>query len=193
MYTFVVASLMGCAPTPADVKFAGEETVTVHTTDPVQVHAATVLDAEGKALATQPELKWTVSPDGVAKLEGDKVVPVANGKAAVKACATDALCKEYNLVVALPDKVTINAAEGAAWTVGSTNNLTAKVLSGETEVAGQKVTWTSDNPAVVTVDENTGAVTSVAVGTANVTATSGTLTETFPVTVTEAAATPPSN
>lgn len=74
MYTFVVASMMGCGQTPAEVKFAGDETVTVHNTEAVGVHAATVLDKEGKALATQPEIKWTVSPDSVAKLEGDKVI-----------------------------------------------------------------------------------------------------------------------
>lgn len=192
MYTFVVASMMGCGQSPADVKFAGDPSVTVHTTDPVAVQTATVLDAEGKALEAQPEVKWSVSPDTVAKLEGDKVVPVANGTAKVKACATDTLCKEYDFVVALPDKVVINAAEGAAWTVGATNKLEAKVLAGETEVPGQTIAWTSDNTAIATVDEQ-GTVTAVAVGAANITATAGALTATFPVNVAEAAAAPPSN
>lgn len=193
MYTFVVASMMGCGQTPAEVKFAGEETVTVYNTEAVGVLAATVLDAEGKALATQPELKWSANPDSVAKLEGDKVVPVASGKATVKACATDTVCKEYNLVVALPDSVVISAPEGVAWTVGATGNLAAKVMSGATEVPGQTVTWASDNATIATVDDK-GTVTAVAVGAANVTATSGTLNATFPLTITEAAPTePPTN
>lgn len=193
MYTFVVASMMGCGQTPAEVKFAGDETVTVHNTEAVGVHAATVLDKEGKALATQPEIKWTVSPDSVAKLEGDKVIPVASGSATVKACATDTICKEYNFVVALPDKVVISGGEGVTWTVGATANLAAKVLAGETEVPGQTVTWASDNTAIATVDDK-GTVTAVAVGAANVTATSGALNASFPLNIAEAApAAPPQN
>lgn len=182
---FVVA-LLGCGQTPAEVKFAGDETVTVYAVDAVAPNAATVLDKDGKPLETQPALTWTVAPDSVAKLEGDKVVPVASGKATVKACATDTVCKEYAFVVALPDKVVLSGADGAEWKVGAETQLAAKVMSGELEVPGQTVTWTSDNAAVASVDA-TGKVMGVTEGTATITATAGALTATQPVTIAAAA------
>ncbi|MEQ1501466.1 MAG: Ig-like domain-containing protein [Myxococcota bacterium] len=185
---FIVASLVGCGQTPAEVKFAGDETVTVFATEAVPVTKATVLDAEGKELATQPELKWTVSPDSVAKLEGDKVVPVASGDAKVKACATEQVCKEYNFVVALPEKVVISGAEGVEWKVGATAPLMAKVMAaGDKEVPNQTVTFASDNAAIATVDDK-GTVTAVAPGAATITATSGTMSATQAITVVDAAA-----
>ena len=186
MFTFFVA-LVGCGQAPHEVKFAGEETVTVHSTEPVAVQTATVLDADGKALEAAPELKWTVSPDGIAKVEGDKIVPQKSGKAMVKACATDTVCKEYALVVALADKVVVNGTEGVEWKVGTSAPLMAKVMAGESEIADQKVTWSSDNTAVVTVDEK-GVATAVAPGTAKITAKSGEFTAETPVTVLEGAA-----
>jgi hypothetical protein len=193
MVSFFVA-LVGCGQVPTDVKFAGEETVTVHTKDPVAVQSATVLDKDNKPMeAASKDLKWSVSPEGIAKLEGDKLVPEKNGKAMVKACATDTVCKEYALVVAMPDKVVVNGAEGVDWKVGATAPLTAKVMAGETEVADQKVEWASDNTAVVTVDEK-GVATAVAPGTAKITAKSGEFMAETPITVTDgAAAAPPQN
>jgi hypothetical protein len=188
---FFVASLVGCGQVPADVKFAGDEKVTVYTTDAVQVQGATVNDKDGKALDPQPELKWSVSDESVAKLEGDKLTPVKSGATQVKACATDTVCKEYSFVVALPEKVVLSGADGVSWAVGSTATLTAKVMSGEIEVPGQTVTWTSDNPAIATVD-NAGLVTAVAAGTAKITATAGALTADLPLTIV-AATTPPTN
>lgn len=191
MFTFFVA-LVGCGQAPAEVKFAGEETVTVHDTKPVPVQTATVLDSSGKALEGKPELKWTVSPEGIAKLEGDKLVPEKSGKAMVKACATDAVCKEYALVVALADKVVVTGADGVEWKVGTSAPLMGKVLAGETEIADSKVEWSSDNTAVVTVDEK-GVATAVAPGAAKITAKSGEFMAETPITVVDGAAAAPTN
>lgn len=187
MFTFL--ALVGCGQVPSEVKFAGEETVTVHTKDPVAVQAATVLDKDGKPVEAAKDIKWTVSPEGIAKLEGDKLVPEKSGKAMVKACATDTVCKEYAFVVALPEKVVVSGAEGVEWKVGATAPLTAKVMSGETEVADQKVEWSSDNATVVSIDEK-GVVTAVAVGAAKITAKSGELVAETPITVVDGAAAP---
>ncbi|MEQ1568505.1 MAG: Ig-like domain-containing protein [Myxococcota bacterium] len=185
---FFVA-LVGCGQVPAAVQFAGDEKVTVYGTDAVAVQAATVNDKDGKALDKQPELKWTVSDEAVAKLEGDKLTPLKSGNAMVKACATDTVCKEYTFVVALPEKVVVGGNEGVEWKVGATANLTAKVMSGETEVPNQTLAWASDNTAVVTVDDK-GMVTAVAPGTANVTATAGALNAAVALTIVDAAAAP---
>jgi hypothetical protein len=187
MFTFL--ALVGCGQAPSEVKFAGEETVTVHTTEPVAVQTATVLDKDGKPVATATDLKWTVSPEGIAKLDGTNLVPEKSGKAMVKACATDTVCKEYAFVVALPDKVVVSGVEGAQWKVGANAPLTAKVMSGEIEVPNQKVEWSSDTPTVATVDEK-GVVTAVSVGTAKITAKSGTLVAETPITIADGAAAP---
>ena len=64
--------------------------------------------------------------------------------------------------------VTLNASEVTMGGVGSTYKLTATV--NPTDAQNQNVTWTSDNPDVVTVSEN-GTLTAVAMGDAMVTVT----------------------
>lgn len=169
---FIVASLVGCAPVPAEVKFAGEENVTVYAVDPVAVQAATVADAEGNAIEPTPALTWTVTPEDVAKLDGTNVVPAKSGTAEVKACVGE-VCKAYNLVVALPDALAVTGPENNTVAIGTPAAVTAKVMSGTTEVPNQTVTYASDNAAVATVDDK-GMVTGLTAGTANITATSGT-------------------
>jgi hypothetical protein len=186
---FIAASLLGCGQVPAEVKFAGDEKVVVYGKDAVAVQAVTVNDKDGKAMEKQPELKWSVADDSVAKLEGDKLVPQKSGSTAVKACVMDSLCKEYTFQVALPDKVVVTGNEGVEWKTGAKATLAAKVMSGELEVPGQLVAWASDNAAVATVDDK-GEVTAVAPGTANVTATSGELNAAVALTIVDAAAAP---
>ena len=50
-------------------------------------------------------------------------------------------------------------------------SLSATVVAGETTLSGATVTWSGDNDAVATIDEETGAVTLVAAGTVKFTAT----------------------
>lgn len=178
----LLALFVGCAPTPASIKFDGDAKVTVNTLDKVDALKATVLDAEGKAIEPQPALTWTVSPDTVAKLEGTQVAPVANGEATVTA-AVGEVKANYTFVVALPDKVEIAGyTAGTPWPVGQSAQLKAMVKAGEAEVAGQTVTWTSSSDAVATVAAD-GTVTGVAAGTATITATSGALSATVDVTI----------
>lgn len=183
---FIVASLVGCAPVPTEVKFAGEPSVTVYSVDAVPVQAASVLDAEGNAIDPTPALTWTVTPEDVAKLDGTNVVPAKSGTAEVKACATETVCATYSFVVALPDSLAVTGPEGNTVAVGATGQVMAKVMSGTTEVPNQTVNFASDNEAVATVDAQ-GVVTGVTAGTANITATSGAFTGTVAITVGAAA------
>ena len=181
--SFVVSMLVACAPQPASIKIDGEPMVKVHTLDAAALNHASVLDANGAALEPQPAITWTVTPDTVAKLEGDKVVPVANGEATLTAAIGD-VKGEYKLVVALPDAVAIGgAAAGDTVKVGETKALTAEVKAGADVIPGQAIAWTVDNAAMATVDAATGAVTGVAVGPVKVTATSGNLTATLDLVV----------
>lgn len=178
----LLALFVGCAPTPASIKFDGDAKVTVNKLEQVDVLKATVLDADGKAIEPQPALTWSVTPDTVAKLEGAKVAPVANGEATVTA-AVGEVKANYTFVVALPDKVEIAGyTAGTPWPVGQSAQLKATVKAGETEVAGETVTWTSSADTVATVAAD-GTVTGVAAGTATITATAGALTSTVDVTI----------
>ena len=69
------------------------------------------------------------------------------------------------------------------WKVGAKATLAAKVMSGDIEVPNQTITWTSDNPAIATVD-GTGAVAAVTAGTAKITAAAAGLTADVPLTIT---------
>ncbi|MFZ5479708.1 MAG: Ig-like domain-containing protein [Myxococcota bacterium] len=185
-------ALFACSPEPASIKFDGEPTVTVHAMDAVAVQKATVLDADGKALEPQPTLTWTVNPPAVAKLDGAKVAPVANGEATVEA-AVGAVKNQYKFVVALPDKVEIAGyTAGTPWPAGQSAKLEGKVMAGDKAVEGQTVTWSSNNEAVATVAAD-GTVNGVADGTATITATAGTLTATVDVTIGGAVAAAPAD
>lgn len=170
MMNLVLAFLVACGgPTAASIKFDGEQ-APVHTVDAVAVKAPQVLDAEGKALAEQPAVVWTVTPDSVAKLDGNNIVPVANGEAVITA-AVGEIKAEYKLLVQLPDNVAIAGYDPAApFAVGETRQMTAAVRSGETAIDGLKATWSVTAPAVATIDEN-GLLTAVAAGMTDVKAT----------------------
>ena len=90
------------------------------------------------------------------------------------------------------ESVTLNKTS-TTLTVGGTETLTATVAP--EEVTDKTVTWSSDTPAVATVDSN-GKVTAVAAGTANITATSNadnTKSATCEVTVNKADPTAPTD
>lgn len=63
---------------------------------------------------------------------------------------------------------------------GKTITLSANIVNGE---EGDKVTWSSGNTAVATIDANTGVLTGVAAGTATITAACGEATDTVEITV----------
>lgn len=185
---FFTLALLACTPEPASIKFDGAESITVNTLDAVVVSKATVLDKDGKALDPQPTPTWSVSPDTVAKLEGDKVVPVASGEAKVEAKVGE-IKAAYKFVVALPDKLEIAGYDAAvAWPVAGTAQLTGAVKAGEAVLEGQTITWASSDVNIVDVDA-AGLATGKADGKATITATSGALTATVEVTIGGAPAT----
>lgn len=180
MFALVASLLIGCAPQPASISFDGQQPVTVHKLDAVAPLKATVKDAEGKALETQPAISWSVNPAAVAKLDKDKIVPVGNGEATIEAKVGE-VKGTYKFVVALPDSVKISGyTAGQAWPVGQAAQLKAAVMAGADEVAGETVTWSSNAEAVATVDAN-GNVMGVSAGKATITATSGQLSATVEV------------
>ena len=88
----------------------------------------------------------------------------------------------YNSVQAVAG-VEIENAPNNIMDVGKTCTLTAKLSPDDVSDDYKKVTWSSDNTAVATVDKSTGVVTAVSGGTATITAKAGGKTATCIVTV----------
>lgn len=92
-------------------------------------------------------------------------------------------CQMSSMTITLADAnalptptVTINVPQSfntdlAGATNVSAGTLTASVTHDDSAVAGATVTWSSSDPSVATIDESTGAVTLLAVGTTTITAT----------------------
>jgi len=171
---FLAASFIGCQPQPASITFEGEPLVTVNTLDALPLKKANVLDKAGKPIAQAPKITWTVTPETVAKLDGEKAVkPLANGEATVTA-TIGTVKGSYQLVVAVPDKVEIVGYDATKPVpVGGSIQLKANVLAGNKPVEGQKVMWKSADDKFATV--NNGKVTGVAPGQVHIVASLGTL------------------
>jgi hypothetical protein len=170
----LAASFIGCAPTPATIKFDGDAMMTVNTLDAVPLKTAKVLDKAGKPIAQAPKITWTVTPETVAKLEGDKAVkPLANGEATVTATIGN-VKGTYQVVVLVPNKIEIAGYDVAKpIPVGANQVLKANVMADTKPVEGQKVMWKAADDKIATVAN--GKVTGVAAGKTTVSATLGTL------------------
>lgn len=177
MLSFIIASLVGCAPTPDSIKFDGDVNAKVNTADALPVLKVSVMDKEKKAITPAPELAWTVSPADCAKLEGTNVKPVKEAglcTAKVEATVKGTQVKgTYNVTIAIPNKLEIAGyTAGTKIGAGTPVDLTATVMADTEAVAGAKVDWSSSDPNIAKVEN--GKVTAVAAeGKATITATSG--------------------
>lgn len=147
------------------------------------------VDVAGDA---SPNVTWSSGNEAVATVDAATGEVTAQGVAGQTADITatsvaDATVSDTVTVTlaAAPvviDSVTIEAGDFVLQ-VGTTTTLSATVAPAG---APQDVSWSSSDDAVATVNENSGEVTGVAVGTANITATSaidGTVSDTIEVTV----------
>lgn len=135
--------------------------------------------------ATDKSLAWTSSNTSILTVDqGGKVKALKKGTATVTATAKDGSGKKGTCVVTVDEKVCPEppvpenpvlvhsvtlVPEEATIRVGETTGIAATV---EPEDAyNKKLTWTSNNNRVATVDKETGVVTAVSPGTAIITAT----------------------
>ena len=133
--------------------------------------------------ATDKKVTWSTSDDKVATVDANGVVTaVADGKATITATVGDktATCEVTVAIVVPVTGVTLNQTEATLTEAGATVELVATVAP--ENATDKKVTWTTSDDKVATVDEN-GKVTAVANGTATITATVGDKTATCEVTV----------
>ncbi|KHD38501.1 hypothetical protein NL50_03050 [Clostridium acetobutylicum] len=115
---------------------------------------------------------WNSSNTAVATVDADgKVTAISAGTATITATVNGNLTASSNITVTSP--ITVASVSLSKTTdslnVGDTDTLTANILP--TNATKKDVTWKSSNNSVATVD-NTGKVTAISAGTANITATS---------------------
>jgi hypothetical protein len=195
MRNLVVLLLVGCATGPASVRITGEETVTVHTLDPVTVPAAEALDAANAVMPQPGQWVWTVEPAEVAALSADGTKIELKGEGTVTVTAAIGDKKDtMTLKVALPDEVVIDSAAAATLAPGGTAALKAMVKADGMEIPNAAVTWSVSDTALATVAAD-GTLSMLQPGTVTVTAAFGPATASVDLTaapaVVDAAAVPP--
>jgi len=135
-------------------------------------------DAGGSAI-DQPTVAWTSSDDSVVSVVDGLVTSVANGTAMITASSGSASAEAEAMVLLLADVPIVIvvgekgiSAEAAADTVavGGTTQMSASVTDEEGNPLSVTVRWATSNPAIATVDE-TGLVTGVYAGSAEIVAT----------------------
>ena len=135
-------------------------------------------DAGGSAI-DQPTVTWTSSDDAVVSVVDGLVTSVANGTAMITASSGSASAEAEAMVLLLaelPIVIVVGekgiSAEAAADTVavGGTTQMSASVTDEEGNPLSVTVRWATSNPAIATVDE-TGLVTGVYAGSAEIVAT----------------------
>ncbi len=139
---------------------------------------AVTKDANGNTL-TGRTVTWSVAPASIATINASTgvVTGVSPGSATVTATFTQpsgAVSGTATLTVTAAPVATVTVApQSAALIVGGTQTFTDTTKDAPGFVlTGRVTTWTSNKPAVATVNQTTGLVTAVDSGTAIITATS---------------------
>ena len=128
---------------------------------------------------------WTSSDPAVAGVDAQGLVTAAgNGTAQITATSGNASASVPVTVMQASDHIVIEPKSATLRSIGESVSFTASVqdMNGN-PIPGAKVTWSSSNPAVASVDAD-GKVTAVAHGSIEITATSGDLATSVPVRVT---------
>jgi len=144
---------------------------------------ATVKDQNG-ATMSGATVTWATSDAAVTTVSSTGLVTsVADGTATITATSGSASATASVTVAQVAATLSLSDSTLTFASLADTIQLTATVTdaSGET-ISGATVTWATSDAAVATVS-STGLVTSIANGTATITATSGSLTATASVTV----------
>ncbi|MBK8246858.1 MAG: Ig-like domain-containing protein [Gemmatimonadetes bacterium] len=145
---------------------------------------ATVRDVGGATLADRP-VSWATSTSAIATVSPTGLVTAVSAGVAIVTATSEGKVGSLQLTVlaATPASVTVSPSS-MTLTLGQTATLTATVRDAALNIlTNQAVTWSSSNPAAVTVLQS-GQMTAVGAGTATISATSGGRSGTASVTVT---------
>ncbi len=144
---------------------------------------ATPMDADGNPITGRP-LAWQSSNPSVATVNSSGLITAIAAGQTNLSVICDGRVSSQKLTIAVPVAASITVTPATALLfAGSTSQLAAEVRDQFGVVlAGKALSWSSTNPAVVSVNA-AGQVVGVALGTATVRATSGSLSGTSVVTV----------
>ena len=180
------ASSISVTPPSATLESVGET---------VQLEAV-VYDMED-AVLPEAQVAWSNIDPSVATVDANGLVTaVSNGDAQIKASSGGISATAEITVMQTASSIAITPPSATLESVGATVQLEAVVHDMEGAViSGAPVEWSSDDPAVAAVDTK-GLVTAVSNGSAQISATSGSASETAEITVMQSASritiTPPS-
>ena len=148
---------------------------------------ATVYDSGNKPILNAT-VNWMSSDPTVATVSaGGLVTAVTNGAARITASSGNNSANAAITVMQTAGRITVLPAAVTLMAVGETAQLTASVSdNNDVPIADVEVEWSSDDPAVATVNDE-GLVTALANGATLITATSGTATASATVTVMQTA------
>ncbi len=170
-------------PTPTTLTITQTPGPGVEVGDVVQLGAET-RDAAGQLMAGRL-YTWTSSAAAVATVSSSGRVQARGVGSATIAVATGTLTASYALTVNAPQVVAVGVfPTSLALRPAETKLFSATVLGRNGAIPGAVVTWSSADPAIATVS-STGEVTAVSHGVTSVIATSGSISRTRGVTVSE--------
>ena len=126
-------------------------------------------------------VNWTSSNPAVATVSDGIITAVSVGTARIEAAVGDLIAGCDVTVTATVTSVTLNKTS-TSLKVDETLALSATLLPAQSAAVLENLSWTSTNPAVASVD-NSGKVTALSDGSANIVASIGTVTAVCSVTV----------
>ena len=146
--------------------------------------SSTVRDRNGN-LIPDAMVAWSSSDPAVASVDGQGLVTSAgSGTALITATSGSASESVPVAVMQSAIRIVINPHSAQLGAIGESVSFTAAVHDKNgNPISGARVTWSSSNPAVASVNED-GKVTAINHGSVEITATSGDLTASVPVRVT---------
>ena len=147
--------------------------------------SARVLDHNDQEVPA-PDLTWASDDKAVATVDDQGVVTAQmNGQTLVTATWEELSASAMVTVAQVADRIVITPDAVRLTSIGDTVELTASIHdANDVEINGAEPTWTSEDPAVASVD-NQGAVTAHMPGTTRVTATFGMVASSVSVSVIE--------
>ena len=149
--------------------------------DETKTLAATPKDAAGVALGGRA-VAWTSSAASIAKVNANGVVTAVSAGTATISATSEGVSGTAAITVKVPDPVARVASVSIATSLDTVEAYDPRTLhaivrgSANNVLTGRVVKWTSSNPAVATIDQNTGALLGVDRGAVTITAESETKT-----------------
>ena len=172
--TLACAAALSCGGDSTGPGGGGNGVTITPNPDTVALGSTVTLHATVDGASGNPSIFWSSEDTSIATVSGSGVVTgIAVGTAHI-AASSGGKSGVATIVVIPPGVASVRVSPtSAAIKVGETVHLIAQPLDANgNDLDGRTITWSSDNEAVATVDNNTGVVTGVSSGAATITATS---------------------